>query len=129
MIIVGWKSSWRGLIGPGKHKLPSQQNPISLASYSDLQRATVDLQMKLGHLSSLHEHRNVSALKAAVLEVERLIGRLSEFSGPAAMKTKERIKEDWKLGWDGIVKGPARTRKVQKPKLTLDEEDLFRKVS
>ena len=45
------------------------------------------------------------------------------------MKTKERIEEDWKLGWDGIVKGPARARKVQKPKLTLDEEDLFRKVS
>ena len=87
------------------------------------------LQMKLGHLSSLHERRNVSALKAAVLEVERLIGRLPEFSGPAAMKTKERIEEDWKLGWDGIVKGPARARKVQKPKLTLDEEDLFRKVS
>ena len=113
MIIVSWKNSWRGPIGPGEHQLLSQQNPISLASYSDLQRATVELQMKLGHLSSLHEHRNVSALKAAVLEVERLIGRLSEFSGPAAMKTKERIEEDWKLGWDGIVKGPARTQKVQ----------------
>ena len=90
---------------------------------SDLQKATVELQAKLGHSSSLHEHPNVPALKAAVLEVGRLIDRLSEFSGPAAMKTKERIKEDWKLGWDGIVKGPAGARKLQRPKLTLDEED------
>jgi len=90
---------------------------------SDLQRATVELQGRLGHSSSIHEHPNVPALKAAVLEVGRLIDRLSEFSGPAVMKAKERIKEDWKLGWDGIVKGPAGARKVQRPKLTLDEED------
>jgi hypothetical protein len=43
-------------------------------------------------------------LKAAVLEVGRLIDRLSEFSGSAAIKTKEQIEEDWKLGWSGIVK-------------------------
>ena len=63
-----------------------------------------------------------------MLEVERLIGWLSEFSGPAVMKTKERIKEDWKLRWDGIVKEPARTRKVQRPRLTLDEEDILYSV-
>ena len=126
MTIGGWKNSSKGLIGLGKHTPALQRNLILLALVpSDLQRATVDLQTNLGHLSSLHEHRNVSALKAAVLEVERLIGRLSEFSGPAAVKTKERIEEDWKLGRDGIVKGPVRTRKVQRPKLTLDEEDLF----
>lgn len=90
---------------------------------SDLQRATTELQAKLGPSSSLHEHPNVPALKAAVLEVGRLIDRLSEFPGPAAMKTKEMIKEDWKLGWDGIVKGRAGARKVQRPRLTLDEED------
>ena len=78
--------------------------------------------MKLGHLSSFHEHRNVSELKAAVSEVERLIGRLSEFSGPAVVRAKERIKEDWELGWDGIVKEPVRARKVQRPKLNLDED-------
>ncbi|KAF9647525.1 hypothetical protein BDM02DRAFT_3187952 [Thelephora ganbajun] len=71
---------------------------------SDLQRATVELQTKLGHSSPLHEDRSVLKLKAAVLEVERLIDRLSEFPGSAAIKTKERIKEDWKLGWDSIVK-------------------------
>ena len=115
----------RGPISPGKHTLPPQQNPISLALYSDLQRAIVELQTKLGYSSSLHERRDVLALKAAVLELERLIGRLSEFPGPAAMKTKERIKEDWKLGWDGIAKEPVRTRKVQRPELTLDEEDIL----
>ena len=65
------------------------------------------------------------ALKAAVLEVGRLIDQLSEFSGTASMKTKERIKEDWKLGWDGIVKESVKVRKVQKPKLALDEEDIL----
>ena len=79
---------------------------------SDLRRAAAVLQAKLGHSSSLHSHRNVSALKAAVLEVEGLIGRLSEFSGPAAMRMNERIEEDWKLGWDGIVKGPVGARNV-----------------
>jgi len=64
-------------------------------------------------------------MKAAVLEVGRLIDRLSEFPGPAAIKTKERIQDDWKLGRDGIVKEPFRARKVQRPKLTLDEEDLL----
>jgi hypothetical protein len=67
----------------------------------------------------------VLALKAAVLEVEKLIGRLSEFPGNAATRTKERIEKDWKLGWDGIVKEPIKPRKVQRPTLTLDEEDLL----
>jgi hypothetical protein len=67
----------------------------------------------------------VSALKAAVLEVEKLIGRLSEFSGNAAVKTKEGIKDDWKLGWDGIVKEPVKGRKEQKPKLNLGEDLLY----
>jgi len=47
-------------------------------------------------------------LKAAVLEVERLVGRLSEFPGPVEIKVKERIKDDWKLGWDGIIKEPVK---------------------
>ena len=70
------------------------------------------LQAKLGHSSSFHSHRNVSALKAAVLEVEGLIGRLSEFSGPAATRVNEQIEEDWKIGWDGIVKGTVGARNV-----------------
>lgn len=40
-----------------------------------------------------------------MLEVERLIDRLSEFPGPG-MVAKTQIEEDWKLGWDGIVKEP-----------------------
>lgn len=89
---------------------------------SDLQRTATELQTRLGHSSSLHEHHSVPALKATVLEVGRLIDRFSEFSGPEAIKMKERIQEDWKLGWDGIVKGPVGERKVQRSKLTLDEE-------
>ena len=86
----------------------------------------MELQTKLGHLSPFHNDRDVPALKAAVLEVGRLIDRLSEFPGNPATKTKERIKEDWELGWDGIVKEPVKCRKVvQKPELTLDEEDLL----
>ena len=65
------------------------------------------------------------ALKAAVLEAGRLIDRVSEFSGKAATNAEEQIKEDWKLGWDGIVKESAKGRKVQRPELTLDEEDLL----
>lgn len=83
----------------------------------------MELQSTLGHSSQLHEGHNVRSLKAAVLEVEKLIELLSEFTGAAATKTKERIVADWKLGWDGIVKEPSRGRRVQKPELNLDEED------
>ena len=75
-------------------------------------------------MSSLHEHRDVSALKAAVLEVGRLIRRLSEFPIPEVGETKELIKEDWKLGWYGIVKKPFGVQKAGRPKLTLNEKDL-----
>ena len=91
---------------------------------SDLWGAADGLQTRLGHLSSLHEHRDVSALKTAVLEVGRLVNRLSEFPIPAAEETNELIKEDWKLGWDGIVRGPVRDQKAERPKLTLNEKGL-----
>ena len=116
----------RGPIGPGKHTLSSlhwsQPHPIGVIS-SDLQKATVELKTRLGHSSPFHENRNVPALKAAVLEVEKLIDWLSEFTGTVAVKTKERIGADWKLGWDGIVKEPARGRRLQRPEVNLDEED------
>jgi len=122
---VGWKNSSRGPIDRGKDT-PHRSGTLShRLRTSDLQKATAELQTKLGPSSSLHEHPNVPALKAAVLEVERLIDGLSGFPGSPAIKTKEQIKDDWKLGWDGIVKEPVRTRKVQRPKLTLDEEDLL----
>ena len=92
---------------------------------SDLQRAVVKLQAKLGHSSPFHNDRSTLALKAAVLDVGKLIDRLSEFPGNAATITKEGIEDDWKLGWDGIVREPVRVRKVQRPTLTLDEEDLL----
>lgn len=92
---------------------------------SDLQKAAAKLQKKLGPSSSFHKGRDASTLKAAVLEVEKLLDRLSEFPGTASTKTKERIMEDWKLGWHGIVKEPIKGRKVQKPELTMDEEDLL----
>ena len=85
----------------------------------------MELQTKLGHSSSFHDDHSTPALKAAVLEVGKLIDRLSEFSGKAAAKTKEGIEGDWKLGWDGIVREPVRVRKAQRPTLTLDKEDLL----
>ena len=103
---------------------PDPKHHLTSFISSDLQRAATGLQTRLGCSSSLHDDRNVSALKAAVLEVRSLIGRLSEFSVPAAVETKERIKDDWKLGWDGIVKGPTGAQKAQRPKLTLDEKSL-----
>ena len=72
----------------------------------------------------LHEVHDVLALKAAVSEVERLIVQFLEFPIPAVAEMKERIKEDWKLGWYGIVKEGAKSQKVQRPKLTLDEKHL-----
>lgn len=81
--------------------------------------------MKLGHSSPFHDYRSALALKGAVLEAGRLIGRVSEFPGEAATKTRERIKEDWKLGWDGIIGEWVGVRKAQKPKSTLDEEELL----
>ena len=117
----------RGLIGPGKRTPPPRAESDLIGFIpSDLQKDIAELQAKLGHSSPLHKDRDASALKAAVLEVEKLISdRLSEFPGTAAIRTKERIKEDWKLGWDGIVKEPAKGRKVQRPSLTLDEEDVL----
>ena len=95
---------------------------------SDFQRATEELQANLGHSSSLHERCNVLELRDAVLEVGRLIDRLSEFPGPAAVETKERIRKDWKLGWDGIVKKPVEVGVAQVPKLALDEGLLYSTV-
>ena len=89
----------------------------------DLQRTALNLQKKLGYQGPLHNDPDVLALKAAVLEVGRLIDRLSEFPGPVAIKTKERIKEDWKLGWDGIVREPTRDQRAQRPKLMVDGGD------
>lgn len=119
MTTGGWKNSSRGLIGPGKHAPVPAKPRLTGSIPSDLRGATEELQEKLGHSSSLHDGRNLPALKAAVMEVERLIDRLSEFSGPAAVETRERIEEDWKLGWDGIVKEPTRARKAQRPRLIL----------
>ena len=65
---------------------------LNHSAHSNLQRAAAELQMKLGHSSAIHDDRNVLALKAAVLEMGRLIDQLSEFPGTASMKTKERIK-------------------------------------
>ena len=59
-----------------------------------------------------------------MLEVGRLVNRFSEFQVPAVAETKKRIKGDWKLGWYGIMKGSAKARKAQRPKLTLDEKGL-----
>lgn len=67
----------------------------------------------LGHSSPFHDNRSTPALQAAVLEVGGLIGRLSEFPGNAVTKTKEGIEDDWKLGWDGIIREPIMVRKVQ----------------
>ena len=84
------------------------------------------LRTKLGPSSPFHDDRSAPALKDAVVEVGELIKQLSEFPGGAAAKTKEGIKEDWRLGWDVIVVDAVRTRRGQpKPELILDEEDLL----
>lgn len=85
---------------------------------SDFLGAAVGVQTKLAQSPPRHVHPNILALKAAVLEIGSLVDRLSAFPGPATIKTRERI-EDRKLGWDGIVRGPTRTREVQRPMLTL----------
>ena len=88
-------------------------------AFSELQKDAAELQTRLGHLSSLHDRRDVSALKAAVLEVQGLRSRLLGFRVPAVTETEERIKDDWKLGWDGIMRGSAKVRKAERPKLKL----------
>ena len=92
---------------------------------SNLREATIKLRTKLGPSSPFHDNRSAPALKDAVLEVGELIKQLSEFPGNAATKAKEGIKEDWRLGWDGIVVDAVRTRKGRKPEVVLDEEDLL----
>ena len=57
-----------------------------------------------------------------------MIDRLSEFPGPASVETKERIREDWKLGWDGIIKKPVDVRVMEVPKPALDEDLLYSAV-
>ena len=62
------------------------------------------------------QHHNVhrSGATGRQSSTQSKVGRLSEFLGNAAAKTKEGIEENWKLGWDGsIVRGPIMVRKVQ----------------
>ena len=75
-------------------------------------------------MSSLHDRRDVSALKAAVLEVQGLVIRLLKFPVPVVTEMKERIRDDWKLGWGGIIQGPAKVRKAERPKLDLKGKGL-----
>ena len=109
-------------VNPGPHFSGASLNCFIL---SDLREATIKLRTKLGPSSPFHDNRSAPALRDAVLEVEELIERLSEFPGNAAAKTKEGIKEDWRLGRDGIVVDVVRARKGRKPEVVLDEEDLL----
>ena len=104
---------------------PSLSKPnLTSFAFSELQRDVTQLQTKLGHSSSLHNRRDISTLKAAVLEVGELLNRLLELPVPAATETKERIEDDWKLGRDGIIRGPAKVRKAERPKLNLKGKGL-----
>ena len=107
-----------------KHASISAKPHLTSFTPSELRRLATELQTRLGHLSPLHERRNVPILKAAVLEVESLIDRLSEFPVPTAVVTKKRIEKDWKLGWDGIIKEPAKAWKTRRPKLILDQRSV-----
>ena len=89
--------------------------------FSDLLKATINLQKKLGPSSDFHERRDFPALKAAVLEVEGVIKRAAD--EPSFIGDMQQIDKDWEYGHKGILKEAVHRRKPQKPKLVIDPED------
>jgi hypothetical protein len=95
-------------------------------SFSELLKKTVALQKKLSPSSKFHEGRSVSDLQDAVLEVKVIVESLGNI--PGSTGTMNQIKKRWDRGWSWILEkqgSRAIGRKAEKPKLTLDREDLY----
>lgn len=88
--------------------------------YSGFLKSIINLQKKLGPPSDLHEHRDLQALKAAVLEVQKVIERVA--NDPSFIATTKQIGQDWGYGRKGILQETVH-RKILKPKLVIDPED------
>jgi hypothetical protein len=95
-------------------------------SSSELLKKTIALQKKLSPSSKFHEGRSVKDLQDAVLEARTVVESLGNI--PESAGTRNQIKKRWDRGWSWILEkqgSRAKGRKAEKPKLTLDREDLY----
>ena len=93
---------------------------------SKLLKKTIALQKKLSPSSKFHERRSESDLQRAVLEVKDVVESLDNIPGSAG--TRNKIEKCWNRGWKWIFEKQGRRakgKKVEKPKLVLDREDLL----
>ena len=92
---------------------------------STLFRKTVDLQKKLSPTSKFHEGQSVSDLQRAILEAKAVVESLDNI--PESMATRSKIQKRWDRGWRWIFEkqgSRAKGKKVEKPKLVLDQDLL-----
>ena len=94
--------------------------------FSKLLKRTIELQKKLSPSSEFHEVKSVSNLQRAVLEMKVVVESLEDI--PDSIGTRDQIKKRWERGYKWIFEkqgGRAKGKKVDKPKLVLDREDLL----
>lgn len=96
---------------------------LSVHSLSGLLKAIINLQKKLAPSSNFHERQDLRGLKAAVLEVQKVIERAIKDKDSVFVSDMKRIGKDWDLGRRGILEEAVQRKKVQKPKLAIDPED------
>ena len=95
-------------------------------SPSKLLKKTIALQKKLSPSSKFHEGRSISDLQHAVQEVKVVVESLGDI--PGSIGTRELIRKRWDKGWRWIFEKQGsrmKGKKVEKPKLVLDREDLL----
>lgn len=98
----------------------------SNTSSSKLRKKTIELQKKLSLSSKFHNSRSVSNLQCAVLEVKAVVESLNDI--PGSIRTRNQIQKRWDRGlkWISEREGSkTKGKKVKKPGLVLDHEDLL----
>ena len=106
MTTEGWKGSSR-FNKSGKRTLPPQWTVLTgfiLIGPPESQRGTSNEARELGFVLRISRPSDIGSYGVGCGEADWSgLG----ISGPVALKTGERIKEDWELGWHGIMKGPV----------------------
>lgn len=93
---------------------------------SKLLKRTIELQKKLSPSSQFHEGKSVTDLQRMVLEAKAVMESLEDI--PESIGTRGKIEKRWGRGYKWIFEkqgGKAIGRKVGKPRLVLDREDIL----
>jgi len=93
---------------------------------SKLLKRIIELQKKLSPSSGFHKGKSGSDLQRVVLEVKVVVESLEDI--PESIGTRNKIGKRLERGYKWIFEkqgGKAKGKKVDKPKLVLDREDLM----